>query len=201
VLLTLGLISIPSLLLVAACYAWFARASEQVRLSYISLALADWAMLRWLAALNAQEPLWFAAVFGGSLLYVAQLDPGLRSSSDREKRHWLRSLALALIGLTGIYQSETSLTMALLTLGFSVVWILVGLALRTRAFLYIGTLIFILQTLRQLWLLISEYSLLLWAIGIVLGLAFIWVAATFEARRSQVSAIVQSWLTGLEAWE
>jgi len=41
----------------------------------------------------------------------------------------------------------------------------------------------------------------LWALLIVLGLALIWIAATFEARRSQVSALLQYWLSELNEWE
>ena len=76
-----------------------------------------------------------------------------------------------------------------------------GLALRTRAFLYVGTATFIIRILRLLWLFVDSYSLLLWAIGIVIGLMFIWIAATFEARRSQVSALVNYWLSEFERWE
>jgi hypothetical protein len=125
----------------------------------------------------------------------------LRSPTEREKRHLLRCLAVGLICLTAIYQSETSLVAALFTLSFSVVLILTGLILRVRAFLYLGTATFIVQVLRQLWLLIDIYSLLIWVVGIVLGLAFIWIAATFESRRSQVGELVDYWMNEMEQWE
>jgi hypothetical protein len=76
-----------------------------------------------------------------------------------------------------------------------------GLVLRVRAFLYVGTLTFIAQVVRLLWLFINQYSLLLWAVGIVIGLVFIWIAATFEARRNQVNGLVQYWLDELANWE
>ena len=201
VLITSWGIALQSLLIVAAFYAWQAMKTGAVRLSYISMLLTDWAILRLLNDRGVTEPLWYATVLGGSLLYVAQVDPYLRSQPEREKRHLLRSLATGLICFTALYQSEAKLLLGLLTIGLSIVVILAGLALRTRAFLYVGTAIFIIKVLRQLWLFINDYSLLLWAIGIVLGLAFIWVAATFEARRSQVTALVQYWMTELEAWE
>ncbi len=193
-------IALQSLLIVAAFYAWRAMKTG-VRLSYISMLLTDWAILRLLNDRAVTEPLWYATVLGGSLLYVAQVDPYLRSQSEREKRHLLRCLATGLICFTALYQSEDKFLLGLLTIGLSIVVILAGLALRTRAFLYVGTATFIIKVLRQLWLFINDYSLLLWAIGIVLGLAFIWIAATFEARRSQVTALVQYWMTELEAWE
>ena len=205
--LTLGAIAIQGLLLVAAFYAWLAKAERQVRLSYLSVLLADWAVLRWLHDLGAEEPLWYAALISASLLYIAQVDPTLRSSNDRDKRHLLRSLATGLVCLTAFYQAEVgiagvpSLVTGFLSIGLQLGFILAGLLLRIRAFLFVGTAVFMLQILRQLWRFIDDYSLLLWALGIVLGLAFIWVAATFEARRSQIAALMQYWVTELEAWE
>lgn len=201
VLLTGGEIAISSLLIVAAFYVWLAGLEERVRLSYIGIWLAVWAIARLLSHYEVSEPLWYVALLGGSLLYIAQVDPGLRSPTEREKRHLLRSLATGLICLTAIYQSQTDIRLSLLTIGFSIALILVGLSLRIRAFLYIGTITFISKVLQQLWLFINDYSLLLWVIGILLGLLFIWVAATFEARRSQVSTFVQYWTTELQAWE
>lgn len=201
VILTLSQATLLSLLITAIAYAWFARLHEQVRLSYVSVGLADWAIARHLDQQGWQNPLWYGVLVGGSLLYVIQVDPGLETSDQRETRHGLRCLAVGLVCLIAIYQSETQIWAALLTLILSIGLILTGLALRTRAFLYIGTLTFVIQILRQLWLLIANYSLLLWAIGIVLGLVFIWIAATFEARRSQVSALVDYWLATLAEWE
>jgi hypothetical protein len=77
---------------------------------------------------------------------------------------------------------------------------LLGIALRTRAYLYVGTMMFMLAVLRQLWLFISSESLLLWVLGIGLGLLLIWIAATFEARRSQTIALLQSWANELDRW-
>ncbi|XGW00453.1 MAG: hypothetical protein ACAF41_16150 [Leptolyngbya sp. BL-A-14] len=205
--LTIGSIAIQGLFIVAAFYAWLAKAERQVRLSYISVLLADWAVLRWLNDVGTGEPLWFAALISASLLYVAQVDPGLRSSSDRDKRHLLRSLATALVCLTAFYQAEIGIEGApallpgFLSIGLQLGFIVAGLLLRVRAFLFVGTAVFMIQVLRQLWRFIDDYSLLLWALGIVLGLVFIWVAATFEARRSQIAALMQYWVTELESWE
>jgi hypothetical protein len=143
---------------------------------------------------------------GGSILYVAQIDPALQTQSAREQRHFLRSIATALVCCTALYQAEidtgrTAVLTGIITLALSVGLVFAGLLLRVRAYLYIGTVTFVLRILRWLWLFISYYSLLLWAVGIVLGLIFIWVAATFEARRNQVNAIVQYWSAELEQWE
>lgn len=200
-------INIQSLLMGATFYAWLAAAERQPRLSYIGVLLADWAILQMFVTYELREPLWFVMVLSASLLYVVQIDPGLQHQRDREKRHWLRSLATALVCLTGFYQAEVGIAgvapvfAGLLALALELGFILAGLLLRIRAFLYIGTVIFILQVLWQLWRFISDYSLMLWALGIVVGLLLIWVAATFEARRAQVNTLMQQWASQLNQWE
>lgn len=207
VLLTANPISWQSLLLVAAFYAWFARAEQQIRLSYLAVGLIDWAILRLLHHHAIAQPLWYALLLGGSLLFVAQVDPALQASTERDRRHLLRSLATASISLMAIYQAEIGLPgvapilVSLLAVGLHLALALAGLILRVRAFLFVGTIAFVLQVLRQLWRFISDYSLLLWALGIALGLLLIWVAATFEARRSQVSVLLQHWVSELDTWE
>jgi hypothetical protein len=205
--LTAGAISLQGLLIVAAFYAWLARMERRVRLSYLSVVLADWAILRYLYQQNAAEPLWMAAVLSASLLYGAQIDPALRSPSEREKRHWLRCLATGLVCLTAFYQAEVGMDqvppilVGMLAIGLALGFILAGILLQIRAFLYVGTITFILQILRQLWRFIGDYSLLLWATGIGVGLLFIWIAATFEARRTQVSTLLNYWTSELDNWD
>jgi hypothetical protein len=206
ILLTAGQTNVQTLLITGAFYAWIARQNGYIRLSYISVFLVDWAIFKYLDNQDWLEPLWISTMIGCSLLYATYVDPDLQATSDRDKRHLLRTLATGLIGLTALYQAEvetgtTAIVFSLLTLGFSIGLILAGLILRVRAFLYMGTAIFILRVLRSLWLFIHTYSLLLWAIGIVIGLTFIWIAATFEARRYQVSAFVQYWISELDEWE
>lgn len=201
VILTAGGIGIQSLLIVAGFYAWLAKAENRIRLSYLSILLADWAVVRLLIDWQISEPLWYVAALSGSLLYIAQVDPRLRSHEQKEKRHILRTLATGLFCLSAIYQSDRSITQGILTIVWGFGLILAGLTLRVRAFLYVGTATFMIKVLRQLWLFINNYSLLLWGLGIVVGLIFIWIAATFEARRSQVITLMQYWIGELETWE
>ncbi len=201
VALTAWSVALQSLLIVAAFYAWFAGISRQLRFSYLSILLADWAIVRFLILRNWDEPIWLSVVVGGSLLYMAQIDPSLRSPSERNNRHLLRCLAVALICLTAFYQANGNLWLGLAVLGLGLALILLGLWLRVRAFLFVGTATFVIEVLQQTWIFINDYSLLLWAIGIVLGLIFIWIAATFEARRSQVASVMQYWVTSLDEWE
>ncbi len=172
-----------------------------MRLTYISVLLVDWVFLRLMHSNGWGQPLWYSTLVGGSLLYVAQVDPGLRPAAARGERHLLRSLATGLICLTAMYQTEADLMLGLLTVGLGIGFVLAGLLLRVRAFLYLGTVTFIVQVLHLLWLFINDYSLLLWGLGIVLGLLLIWTAATFEARRNQVVALMQYWIAELQVWE
>ena len=206
VLLTMEPITIQSLLIVAAFYAGLAYSTQRIRLSYLGVLLLDWAIVRYLLERGSLTLLGVGLVLGGSLLYAAQIDPGLRSVSGRERRHWVRSLATGLICLTALYQAEVEtgaggFWVGLVAIGLGLAFVFLGIVLRVRAFLYIGTAVFVLRVFRLLWLFISTYSLLLWAVGIVLGLIFIWIAANFEARRSQMNALLQYWMTELAAWE
>ena len=201
VLLTSDDIGIATLLITGGFYAWLALRMQQIRWTYLSLCLANWAILRILHQAAFTEPLWLIVVLSGSVLYGVQVDPALQVGDRKATRHGLRSLAVGLFCLTALYQSEHNWLPGLLTIGASLGLVMAGLLLRTRAYLYIGTLTFMAKVLLQLWAFISDYSLLLWALGILLGLAFIWVAATFEARRSQTIALLQYWLTELDRWE
>jgi hypothetical protein len=84
---------------------------------------------------------------------------------------------------------------------FSLVAIAAGLALRVRAFLFVGTGVFLINVFYQLVVLIFDYPLIKWAIGLAFGIVFIWIAATFETRRDRISAFVQHWVVQLQSWE
>jgi hypothetical protein len=201
VLLTGTQILIPTVLVVAAFYAGLALVERKIRLSYVSVILADWAIWQLFALLNWQGLMGMALLLGGSLLYMSHLDPALHSASDRDQRHHLRLLATGLVSLAALYESDGQFLWGLGAAGLFMLLILVGLLLRVRAYAYVGTGAFILKVLRQLWLFITIYSPLLWAIGIALGLVLIWIAATFEARRNQVVNWLQYWVDQLRAWE
>jgi len=131
----------------------------------------------------------------------------LRSPNNRETRHWLRCLATGIISLTAFYQAQVGiigmlpLLVGLGAIAIDLAFIFAGVLLRIRALLYVGTATFMLQVLWQVWRFISDYSLVLWAIGIAVGLLLIWIAATFEARRSQVNSLLQRWIVELDDWE
>lgn len=201
VLMTVGSISIQSLLIVAAFYAWLAQVRRGIRISYVSILLADWAIWRLFQIYEWTGFMAFSLLAGGSLLYVAQIDPALQPASERDKRHLLRMLATGLIGLAALYESDQQFLWGLLAAGSFMGLMFAGLFLRVRAFLYVGTIAFILKVLRQLWLFITDYSLVLWIIGFAVGSVLFVVAVTFESRRHQVITLLQSWVEELQAWE
>jgi hypothetical protein len=200
IVLTGFYVTIPTLFITAAFYAWIARISQQIRLSYLGVVLAIWGIFRVFEARSLTHPLWYVSIISMAILYGVQVDPDLQSSTARNTRHLLRCLAVGLLGITALYQSGSWIE-GLLTIALGLGLIAIGLTLRVRAYLFIGTLIFLAQVLRQLWLFIADYSMLLWGLGIALGLVLIWIAATFEARRSQTIALLQYWATELEQWE
>lgn len=197
---TANAILVPTLLIVGAFYAWIAMLEQQPRFSYISICLADWAIWRLLGLYQLQGHFTIACLVGGSLLYLAQLDPVFNAETARNQRHSLRTLATGLICLSALFESDAQLLWGFAAAGFFLLLILAGLVLRVRAFAYMGSIFFVLKVVRQFWLFVADQSFLLWAIGIVVGLLFIWVAATFEARRSQMTVLLNYWVDELKSW-
>ncbi|MEG3850632.1 hypothetical protein QT971_26125 [Microcoleus sp. herbarium19] len=187
-----------SLLIAAAFYVFLAWEQRQVRFTYISVAIIDWILLRWFGEMGLTQPEWFFTPLGLSLLYVAQFDRAFKLPAQKPLRHNLRMLATALIcGIPLLTQQSNGLVAG----SFSLVAIAAGLALRVRAFLFVGTGIFLINVFYQLVVLIFDYPLVKWAIGLAFGIAFIWIAATFETRRDRISAFVQHWLVQLQSWD
>lgn len=195
-----GMVTWPNLWVTAAFYAWSAKSN--LRRSYVSLLLLDWGLVKFLREQGWQTFLIYGLVVGVSLLYGAQIDPYWQAENTRQRRHFLRCVATGLIGLTAIWESQGVWVPGLLTMGFGLGLAGLGLGLRVRAYLLMGTLVFALQALIQVWIFMTTYSILLWALGLGLGVVMLWVAATFETRRAQVMALMERFLqTGLATWE
>ncbi|MGD1952991.1 MAG: hypothetical protein ACFB14_25605 [Leptolyngbyaceae cyanobacterium] len=200
VLLSMTTVVTQSLLLVGAFYAFMAKRLQVRRLSYLSLGLLDWALLRYLLDQDWLTTLWLGTILGLSALYVLEIDP--RWQSARQERHYLRSLATLLIGLTAIFQADIGPPIFIgLSLLISFGFIGLGLVTQVRAYLYTGTLTFALQILRTIMMFVGTDGRLLWAVGIMLGISLIWVAATFESRRAQISELLTHWSDRLATWD
>ncbi|MGY2801466.1 NINE protein [Thermostichus sp. MS-CIW-25] len=190
-----------NLLLGATYYALLSVWRSQVRLGYISLFLSNWILWDYIQQQDWSSLTFSALPLVGSLLYVAQVDPGLQEASGRQGRHWLRLVSLGTWLLVVMVETHGQLWAGFWPVGLGLALGLLGLALRVRAYLFVGTLAFGLGILRQGWLLVTAYSLLFWATGILLGLLLIWTAANFERRREEVGSHISAWLGQLQSWE
>ncbi|NJS10799.1 MAG: hypothetical protein HC789_10725 [Microcoleus sp. CSU_2_2] len=187
-----------SLLIAAGFYIFLAWEQRQVRFTYISVAIIDWILLRWFSQMGLSQPEWYFTPLGLSLLYIMQFDPMLKLPEQKALRHNLRMLATGLIcGIPLLTQQYSGLVAG----SFSLIAIAAGLSLRVRAFLFVGTGIFLINVFYQLVVLIFDYPLIKWAIGLGFGIVFIWIAATFETRRDRIAAFVQHWVVQLQSWD
>lgn len=194
----------PCLLIVGIFYTIYAKVHEQIRFTYITVFLWDWAVFANLSQfLYLSTSLRFLiniCVLGFSGLYFAQVEPNLQSSHTKALRHTLRSLLSGGMGLIAFLYSFNSPNVALATWIFSFAFIIAGLGFRVRAYLLMGTLTFILLVLTQAVILVTQYSFLMWALGIIAGIGFILVAANFEVRRDYILALFRSVVIELESW-
>ncbi|NQE33618.1 hypothetical protein [Microcoleus asticus] len=187
-----------SLLIAAAFYVFLAWEREEVRFTYVSVAIIDWIMLRWFWQIGLTQPEFYVTPLGFSLLYITQFDRTLKLPAEKPLRHTLRMVATALICGIPLFTQQSH---GLVAGAFSLVAIAAGLALRVRAFLFVGTAVFLINVFYQLVVLIFDYPLIKWAIGLAFGIVFIWIAATFETRRDRISAFVQHWVGQLQSWD
>ena len=203
--MTQSAIAIPCLIIVGIFYAIYAKVQDQIRATYITVFLWDWAIFQNVSqSLDAFSSLKFLiniCVIGFSGLYFAQVEPNLRSPRTKALRHAFRSLLSGGMGLIAFIYSFTNPSIALSTWGLSAAFIIAGLAFRVRAYLFMGTFTFILLVISQAVTLVTQYSFLMWALGIFAGIGFILVAANFEVRRDRILALFRNVAIELEAWE
>ncbi|PZO33120.1 MAG: hypothetical protein DCF17_22385, partial [Shackletoniella antarctica] len=101
-LITGGFGHIPTLWVLAGFYGWLAWHSGKIRVSYLSVLCATWAIWVWLGNRSIDDSLAWVLPLGLALLYIAQVDPALKRAEGKEQRHWLRVIALAIILLTAL---------------------------------------------------------------------------------------------------
>jgi hypothetical protein len=187
-----------SLVITAGGYILFAQTQRQVRLTYISLLLVEWAIAVWLINIQRTFDLLYPSLIGLLILYIAQVDPDLKRPNSHQQRHILRTLGSGIICLFALLlHHQTGILPGIISL----VAIFAGLSLRVRAFLYVGTITFLVNAFYQLVILIFDYPLLKWIVGLIVGIAFIWLAANFETRRSQLGSLLRNWFTDLQGWQ
>jgi hypothetical protein len=187
-----------TLILAAGFYIFLAKVGENIRFTYISVALINWALSRWFYDLRLTDALWYVTPIGLSLLYIAQVDTQLKLSESKVGRHILRVVGSGLIcGWAILFNQDTAWIPGI----FSLIAIFAGLALRVRAFLYIGTATFLITTIYQSVIFSLQYSFLKWVVGLLLGILLIYIAANFETRRAQITSLIRSAIDEFQAWE
>ncbi|MDZ8030700.1 DUF2157 domain-containing protein [Nostoc sp. DedSLP04] len=187
-----------TLVLAAGFYIFLAKVGENIRFTYISVALIDWALYRWFDSLHLTDALWYVTPIGLSLLYIAQVDTQLKLPEYKTARHILRVLGSGLIcGWAILFNQNTAWIPGI----FSLIAIFAGLALRVRAFLYIGTATFLITTIYQSVIFSLQYSFLKWVVGLLVGILLIYIAANFETRRAQITSLIRSAIDEFQSWE
>lgn len=188
-----------NLLIAASFYVFVAKASEQFRFTYISLALCNWALFRWFNDLHLTDSLWYVTPVGLSLLSIAQFDPYLKQPQKRESRHFLRLLGSGIIcgWATVSHQDMIGLIPGIVSL----IAIFAGLALRVRAFFYVGAVAFFTNSVYQLVILSLHYPFFKWIVGLFVGIVLISLAANFETRRQKLNSLFRSTSEELQTWE
>ncbi|MDJ0773598.1 MAG: DUF2157 domain-containing protein [Mastigocoleus sp. MO_167.B18] len=191
-------ISPLTLLIVASYYVFLTIIKVNFRISYISLVLVNWAIWRLFLNLNFIDPLWYVSLISFSLLYIAQFDPQLQDIEHKRTKHYLRLLGTIIIcGWAAIFNQSIVLIPGIL----SIVAIFAGLALRVRAFLYVGTATFLMTTIYQLVILTYTYPFSKWIFGLLVGIILILIAANFESHRNQISSLIRTTSDELKGWD
>ncbi|MBW4644712.1 MAG: DUF2157 domain-containing protein [Goleter apudmare HA4340-LM2] len=187
-----------TLLIVAGFYIFLAKVAANIRFTYLSVALVDWALFRWFDSLQLTDALWYVTPIGLSILYIAQIDPQLKLADYKTTRHGLRLFGSGLIcGWAILFHQDTALIPGV----FSLIAIFAGLALRVRAFLYIGTAAFFITSIYQLVILSLRYPFLKWIIGLLVGILLISIAANFETRRAQITSLLRNTNNEFQEWQ
>ncbi|MEM6754123.1 MAG: DUF2157 domain-containing protein, partial [Cyanobacteria bacterium P01_C01_bin.38] len=187
-----------TLLFVAGYYTFIARITKKIRFTYISLGLFNWVLWRWFIDLNLTDPLWYISLIGLSLLYIAQFDPQLKLPQNKVYRHGLRIFGSGVIcGYATLFHQNAFYVPGILSL----IAIFAGLALKIRAFLYIGTTSFLLTAFYHLVIFTLDYPFLKWVVGLLVGITLIFIAANFESRRQQLNVLIRNINSEFKEWE
>jgi hypothetical protein len=177
-------------------YIILAKFTQNIRLTYLSLTLISFTFYNWLG--STDDIFIFTLPISCSLLYFSQVEPSLKLEQNRDLRHGLRVLGTGILCGTSLGNFQgTGILAGILSLAT----IFVGLGLKIRAFLYIGTAIFLINIVNQLIILNSIYSFIKWIIVFILGVILIWIAANFETRREQLITLWNNWVAELQTWE
>lgn len=187
-----------TLIIAALYYIFLSTTTRQIRFTYISVILINWALFKWFIQLNFTDSLWYITPISLSILYIAQIDPQLKPQELKPIRHFIRTIGSGLVcGWTILFYQNLPYIPGI----FSLIAIFAGLALKIRAFLYVGTATFIITSIYQLVIFSLSYSFLKWIIGLLVGILLIYIAANFETRRTQITSLLRNSIEKFQQWE
>ncbi|TAF09589.1 MAG: DUF2157 domain-containing protein [Nostocales cyanobacterium] len=187
-----------TLVIAAGYYIFLSTTARQIRFTYISVVLINWALFNWFHQFNFNDSLCYITPIGLSILYVAQIDTQLKLPEFQQSRHFVRIIGSSLICAWGILFHQN---LPFIPGIFSLIAIFAGLALKIRAFLYVGTATFLITSIYQLVIFSLSYSFLKWIIGLFVGILLIYIAANFETRRTQITSLLRSSIEKFQEWE
>ncbi len=199
VIVTADNISYLSLVAVAVFYGRIAIAQQNIRWSYLTVGFLSGAIARFGLENNLTDILFYGFIFSFALLYIAQFDPILIKPKNKKSRHYLRILGIGIVCSIALlfHQDRGGIVPSIISLTA----IFAGLGLRIRAFLFVGTITFILTVFYHLIVLSFTYSFLKWIIGLIAGIVLIVIAANFEKRSEQMIYLMRNWFKNLQEWE
>ncbi|WP_219729909.1 hypothetical protein [Sodalinema gerasimenkoae] len=185
-----------SLLAIALFYGLLGQWERQVRWHYLGLAALCGLASQGLDAFEINAPILRLAPLTLSILYVTRVDPFFQDGKERNLRHQLRLGTLALFFAVTYFPSHWSIIG-----GISLLLILAGLSLKIRAFLFIGTAIFVVNVLEQFIILGTLYTLSKWILGLGFGVILIVSGAIFESKKPQIKTALNDYSSKLKDWE
>jgi hypothetical protein len=187
-----------SFLITAAFYILMAWLTNQIRFTYISTGLITLALYRWTGEFSFDNLIWYIMPLGLTIIYIAQVEPNLKLPEKKKIRHQLRLFGSGFIcGMAFLLHLQTGIIPGI----FALIAIFGGLSLRIRAFLFVGTMTLIAIAGYQSTVLIFSHPLLKWVAILMAGIGLIWLAASFETKRSQLSSLVRNWLEQFQQWD
>ncbi len=194
--ITINRISLPSVLLAAGFYALLAVWDRNWRWTDLSGVLITGALWRIGFSLEITSGFAYLSPVGLLILWISHTEPAWQGSSHRSLRHGLRLIGLGLILLPCWLTQAWGLTILL-----SLISVMLGLALKIRAYLLLGTSLFLLSTLQHTGALVIANSFSRWISLLALGLGLIIGAATFESYRTKLKDLWISLMGQIQAWE
>ncbi|EIJ43521.1 hypothetical protein BegalDRAFT_2680 [Beggiatoa alba B18LD] len=189
------------LLMGATYYFFLHQQTQQVGVLYLAMGFINIAFYLWIPALAQQQHLiqLYAFPAAVTVLIMTHIHTGEMKTT---LKHHLRLLAL-----TVLYTSATAdvflrpeLSIFILALGLSMVGIILGIALRTRAFLYAGVIFLVVNVLGQLIQFYPEDRLSKAIILIVLGGGITISMIFFNLKREMILQRLRIMRADLAEW-